>query len=110
MDTVLNPLMAFRAKALCIDRSFFLTHFLSATCPHTPAAYVMIGWITCKYIMPRNYTALKDAIREAKDEEAPYCQNWEESVYLWNRSNALTFRNSRGRFRGNGGGSFGRPQ
>ncbi|OWR44061.1 hypothetical protein KGM_203461B, partial [Danaus plexippus plexippus] len=61
-------------------------------------------------LIARNYTALKDAIREAKDEEAPYCQNWEESVYLWNRSNALTFRNSRGRFRGNGGGSFGRPQ
>lgn len=61
-------------------------------------------------LIARNYTALKDAIREARDEEASYCQNWEESVYLWNRSNALTFRNSRGRFRGNGVGRFGRPQ
>ncbi|OWR49260.1 hypothetical protein KGM_209477 [Danaus plexippus plexippus] len=52
VDTVLNPLMVLRAKDPCIESSLFLTYFLSATWLQIPAAYVIIGLITCKYIVP----------------------------------------------------------
>lgn len=55
----------------------------------------------------RNYTALKDAIRGAKDEEASCSrQNKEEFVYFGNQSNSGMYRNFRGRFRGNSARRF----